>query len=134
MILVGGMSLGRPNLDGLEKITCRSSSIKASRSEILKFIESFCAEAEGQKFGNNGIHELREVYKIDNNSNNQAMATHLLLELKSINGCEFLVDYSCGRYLTRPTDECNIGEDSKGGGYVADGCSLWKTLPLLKKN
>jgi hypothetical protein len=59
------------------------------------------------------------------------MANHVLLHVKSINGCKFSVGYSCGRFLSRPTDECNIGDEAKQGGYVANGCSLWKTIPLV---
>ncbi|POV96737.1 hypothetical protein PSTT_15451, partial [Puccinia striiformis] len=50
-----------------EKIFCRTSSpIRANRDEILKFIESFCAEATGQEFGGSeGNLELKELYSVE---------------------------------------------------------------------
>lgn len=120
-----------------EKIVCRTTPIKANRSEILKFIESFCAEAIGQEFGGSESEgnqsELKEIYTIDRSNRvmgESTAATQVLLHLKSIDGCKFSVDYSCARFLTRPTDECNIGDEAKQGGSVADGCSLWRTIPL----
>ncbi|KAH9469323.1 hypothetical protein MJO28_005738 [Puccinia striiformis f. sp. tritici] len=115
-----------------EKIFCRTSSpIRANRDEILKFIESFCAEATGQEFGGSeGNLELKELYSVEPSQRANGMATHVLLQLRSINGCKFSVDYSCGRFLTRPTDECNIGNEAKQGGFVSNGCSLWKTIPM----
>ncbi|KNZ46439.1 hypothetical protein VP01_725g4 [Puccinia sorghi] len=123
---------GRGRVDNVEeKIVCRSSPIRANRGEILKFIDSFCAEAMGQQFGGGGQPELKELYTVDSSQQASGMATHVLLQTKSINGCKFSVDYSCGRFLTRPTDECNIGDEAKQGGYVANGCSLWRTIPLV---
>jgi hypothetical protein len=86
----------------------------------------------GQEFGGSdgGHSELKELYTIEPSQRGNGMANHVLLHLKSINGCKFSVDYSCGRFLSRPTDECNIGDEAKQGGYVVNGCSLWKTIPL----
>ncbi|PLW18376.1 hypothetical protein PCANC_08851 [Puccinia coronata f. sp. avenae] len=134
-----GRASGRPRIGGRgradnfeEKIVCRASPIRANRTEILKFIDSFCAEAMGQEFGGSdgGHSELKELYTIEPSQRGNGMANHVLLHLKSINGCKFFVDYSCGRFLSRPTDECNIGDEAKQGGYVVNGCSLWKTIPL----
>ncbi|EFP84236.1 hypothetical protein PGT21_037243 [Puccinia graminis f. sp. tritici] len=135
--IAGRQRIGRGRMDNFEeKIVCRTSSpIRANRNEILKFIDSFCAEAMGQEFGGSegeGTNvELKELYTVEPSQRAAGMANHVLLHVKSINGCKFSVGYSCGRFLSRPTDECNIGDEAKQGGYVANGCSLWKTIPLV---
>lgn len=117
------------NFIGEEIITCNHTPIKANRTTILDFIESFCAEALGQRFGRTSNYQLKEIYDINPSSHGITTATHVELVLRTVNGCSFVVDESCGRYLTRPTDECNVGEEAKQGGWVTDGCSHWTTAP-----
>lgn len=125
---------------GDEVITCHQDPIQVKRSTILEFIQSFCDEVEGLEFGNQNHQMMKERYTITSSQSptSQSSPSRLVerarfveLELRSINGCRFSVDESCGRYLTRPTDECNIGEEEKQGGWVTDGCSLWIATPLI---
>lgn len=116
---------------GQEMITCNQAPLIVKREDIIEFIESFCLEIIGQEFGSKRHPGVKEIYTITPTPiNKKKEATNLVLELRSVKGCRFLVDDSCGRYLTRPTDECNIGEEDKQGGVVTDGCSIWTAKPI----
>ncbi|EGG03824.1 uncharacterized protein MELLADRAFT_109031 [Melampsora larici-populina 98AG31] len=105
---------------GEETITCNHQSpLIMKRERIIEFIQSFCLEIMGEEFGGTQAHlGMKEIYTIIPNPINPKEATHLILET------------NCGRYLTRPTDECNIGEEDKQGGMVTDGCSIWTAKPI----
>ncbi|KAH9811621.1 hypothetical protein DFH28DRAFT_981554 [Melampsora americana] len=115
---------------GQESITCNQAPLIVKRTTIVEFIQSFCLEIIGEEFGNQSNPGVKEIYTIRPPPINPKEATHVVLELRSVKGCRFSVDDSCGRYLTRPTDECNIGEEEKQGGMVTDGCSIWTAKPI----
>ncbi|KAG0148395.1 hypothetical protein CROQUDRAFT_654883 [Cronartium quercuum f. sp. fusiforme G11] len=125
------LEAGHTRIIGDEIITCNQTPAKVNRNTIINFIQSFCAEVIGQEFRSSSNDSIKETYPITTTSlETPTTATYVELGLRTVNGCDFVVDDSCGRFLTRPTDECNIGEEEKQGGVVTDGCSFWTASPI----
>ncbi|KAJ7579397.1 hypothetical protein C8J56DRAFT_964031 [Mycena floridula] len=64
-----------------EAVSCYGSGVTASRAPLIDAIGQFC--------------------------NADSQPININIELKSVNGCQFIADGNCGRLLRRPVDECN---------------------------
>ncbi|KAJ7580362.1 hypothetical protein C8J56DRAFT_961413 [Mycena floridula] len=71
-----------------EAVSCYGSGVTASRAPLIDAIGQFCNAVIGRHFGPNAD-------------------SYTDIELKSVNGCQFIADGNCGRLLRRPVDECN---------------------------
>ncbi|KAJ7579377.1 hypothetical protein C8J56DRAFT_963985 [Mycena floridula] len=84
-----------------EAVSCYGSGVTASRAPLIDAIGQFCNAVIGRHFGPNAD-SYTDFYPIVG-----SQPININIELKSVNGCQFIADGNCGRLLRGPVDECN---------------------------
>ncbi|KAJ7580363.1 hypothetical protein C8J56DRAFT_961414 [Mycena floridula] len=86
-----------------EAVSCYGSGLTSPRAPLIDAIGKFCNAVIGRDFGPNAD-SYTASYLIPPSTNTPG---RIDIELKSVNGCQFIADGNCGRLLRRPVDECN---------------------------
>ncbi|KAJ7579421.1 hypothetical protein C8J56DRAFT_964160 [Mycena floridula] len=89
-----------------EAVSCYGSGVTVFRAPLIDAIGKFCNAVIGRHFGPNAD-SYTDSYPIDFSHSVGFQPININIELKSVNGCQFIADGNCGRLLRRPVDECN---------------------------